>query len=64
MEQQASALLRKRVNASQTAKGLWQIEATVETCDGSDPQVDLLRIIDDTAARFIASGKKLVSAAE
>jgi hypothetical protein len=51
---------RKRINASQTAKGLFQLEATVETFDGSDPGAELLRILKDAEARFLADGKKLV----
>jgi hypothetical protein len=55
---------RKRVNASQSAKGVWKIEATVEITDSvPTPAQDIARAILDlikkTEAAFVADGRKL-----
>jgi hypothetical protein len=55
---------RKRVNASQGAKGEWKLDATVEMSDGqivANEQMagNLIELIKSTEAAFRADGRKI-----
>jgi len=52
---------RVRVNASQTAKGVWQTECTVETFDGSSPAARMLEEIKAAQAALKGEGYRLAS---
>jgi hypothetical protein len=49
------------VSAAQSAKGLWQVDATVETFDGADPVPMLASKIGEVEAALRAGGHKLAS---
>jgi hypothetical protein len=58
---------RKRVNAKQTAKGAWQLDVTVEIVDETGTTVpdgvvsgEVLSLVKQVEADFVASGRKLV----
>jgi len=52
---------RVRVNASQTAKGIWQTECTVEVFDGSSPVPRMVEEIKAAQAALKGEGYKLAS---
>ncbi len=58
---------RKRVNAKQTAAGLWQLDVTVEWTAGEIDNTalasDQLALIKATEAAFSADGRKLAGGA-
>jgi len=52
---------RVRVNAAQSTKGIWQIEATVESFDGTDPVPMLAAKIKEVEEALRGAGHKLAS---
>ena len=52
---------RVGVNAAQSAKGVWQIEATVESFDGADPVPMLATKIKEVEDALRSAGHKLAS---
>jgi hypothetical protein len=59
---------RKRVNASQAAKGEWKIEATVEVLDSNSVEAQaiagmILDLVKETETAFLRDGRKLAGGA-
>jgi len=52
---------RVRVNAAQSSKGIWQIEATVECFDDTDPVPMLVAKIREVEDALRGAGHKLAS---
>lgn len=52
---------RVRVSAAQSAKGVWQIDATVETFDGTDAVPLLAQKIGEVEKALRDKGHKLAS---
>jgi hypothetical protein len=52
---------RVRVSAAQSAKGIWQIDATVERFDGLSPVPMLVDEIKEAQAALREAGHKLAS---
>jgi len=52
---------RVRVATAQTAKGVWQIECTVESFDGTDPVPLLAQKIKEVETALKLEGRKLAS---
>lgn len=52
---------RVRASAAQSAKGVWQVDVTVETFDGTDPVPMLASKIGEVEAALRERGHKLAS---
>jgi hypothetical protein len=56
---QAAVPPRKRLNASMNSKGMWQLDATVETYNGESPVDQLVDLVNEAEKRFRSEGKVL-----